>query len=93
MERLTREARQRIAEHGPPEAPWKKFPKLPNCYSLGWRMGVSETYLTVEFFPWWRTQTPSERAAYLAANEAPDDWRDHLGDLAERRAASERDGS
>jgi hypothetical protein len=68
----------RIAKNGPPEAPWRKFPKIPNRYSLGWKMGLGEMYLAVEFLPWWRAQSRQQREAYLALTQAPDDWREYL---------------
>jgi hypothetical protein len=84
---VLRQAQEEIRRNGPPEAPWRKFPKIPNCVSLGWRMGEGEGYLAFWFFPWWATLTEGQRIEYLDATRAPVDWRERLTGWDEQRAA------
>ncbi len=76
--RMLRAAREEIRKNGPPEAPWQRFPKIPNSSSIGWRMGEGEGYLQFTFYPWWRSITPEQRAEYLEATNPPRDWREIL---------------
>jgi hypothetical protein len=73
--RLQRAAQLHIAQHGPPEPPWRKFPNLPGASSGDWRQGMSGAYLDFTFDPWWRTLSDNEKVAYLDAHAAPADGR------------------
>jgi hypothetical protein len=76
--RMLRRAQEEIASKGPPEAPWQKFPEIPNSVSIGWRMGTSEAYLSFTFYPWWWSLSDAQKLAYLDETNAPADWRERL---------------
>ena len=55
------------------EPPWRKYPEIP-AGSIGWRMGYGEDYRW-DFYDWFSFLPDDERAAYMAANPAPEGWR------------------
>lgn len=71
-------AQEEIRRSGPPQAPWQRFPEIPNSVSIGWRMGTGESYLDLTFFPWWHSLSRDEQLQYLDATAAPRDWRELL---------------
>jgi hypothetical protein len=84
---MRRKAQEEIRRNGPPEAPWRKFPQIPNSVSLGWRMGTGEAYLDFTFYPWWRSLTETQRLEYLESTRAPADWRERLTDWDQKARA------
>lgn len=52
--------------------PWVKYPNLPRG-SMGWRMGVGESYLD-DFDKWWSRQRRDVRLRVKSVYPEPSDW-------------------
>ena len=63
----------------PMVVPWNQFPHLDR-FSLGWRMGAGETYLTY-FEDWFIALGDDERHKYKQINKEPADWSGYLDGL------------
>ena len=56
--------------------PWIKYPNLRRG-SMGWRMGMCESFLD-KFRPWWKDLSTDEQDAYRLAYPEPEEWQGFL---------------
>ena len=69
-----------IDEEGLMVPPWIKFPNIP-VGSIGWRMGIGESYKCEEFPKWWSGQPRSMRIRVKEKYPSPESWGSYFKDV------------